>query len=75
MAVGKGKYDDLCTYVREQAKAGGACIMVLGGDAGWGFSIQAPAPALLDLAKLLRHMADTIERDLPKDLVELYKRS
>jgi hypothetical protein len=73
MAVGKGKYDDLCTYVREQAKAGGACVLVLGGDAGWGFSIQAPPLAMLDLANVLRHMADTIERDMPKDLDDLLR--
>jgi hypothetical protein len=73
MAVGPGKYDDLCTYVREQSKATGACVMVFGGEAGWGFSIQAPPFAMLDLAKLLRYMADRCEKDMPKDIVEIIR--
>jgi hypothetical protein len=68
MALGAGKYDDLCTYVREQSKAMGACVMVFGGEAGWGFSIQAPPEAMLDLTRLLRHMADVCEQDVPKDI-------
>jgi hypothetical protein len=68
MALGAGKYDDLCTYVREQSKAMGACVMVFGGEAGWGFSIQAPPEAMFELAKVLRHMAEVCERDMPKDI-------
>ena len=29
MAEGPGKYDDLCTYVREQANAQGVLLIVL----------------------------------------------
>lgn len=38
MALGPGKYDDLCTYVREKAKAEGAIVIVYGGERGQGFS-------------------------------------
>jgi hypothetical protein len=73
MAVGAGRYDDLCTYVREQSKAYGACVMVFGGKSGWGFSIQAPPDAMLELPKLLRHMADVCEKDAPKDILDWAK--
>ena len=73
MAVGKGKFDDLCIHVREKAGAMGACVMVFGGEAGWGFSIQAPPEAMLGLAGLLRHMADVCEQDLPKDIEQYAK--
>lgn len=59
MPVGPGKYDDLCTYVREQAEADGVIVIVYGGNKGPGFScqfsdlrLQAMVPAVLrDVAK------------------------
>ncbi len=44
MTVGPGKYDDLCTYVREQANAEAVILIVLGGNKGSGFSCQAIVP-------------------------------
>jgi hypothetical protein len=61
MAIGPGKYDDLCTYVREQAKAKAAVIMVFEGADGSGFSCQADLATTLRLPALLRQMADEIE--------------
>jgi hypothetical protein len=75
MALGPGKYDHLCTYVREQARAGGACVMVFEGAAGWGFSVQAPPIAMPDLARLLRHIADTMDQDVRKDLKDIVQRN
>jgi hypothetical protein len=75
MALGPGKYDDLCTYVRQQAKAGGACVMVFNGEKGWGFSVQCPPEALLDLSGVLRHISDTIRADAAKDLREIHERN
>lgn len=54
MAIGPGKYDDLCTMVRDRAKADGAVVIVIGGERGTGFSCQ------LDLAMTL-HLPDILE--------------
>lgn len=64
MAIGPGKYDDLCTLVREKAEAAGAVIIVLGGNKGEGFSAQVPPVELFNLARVLRYMADEIERSV-----------
>lgn len=61
MAIGPGKYDDLCTYVREQAKATGAIVIVFDGEHGQGFSVQLPPWALHKIASVLRHVAREIE--------------
>jgi hypothetical protein len=67
MALGPGKYDDLCTEVRLKAKSLGCILMILDPNAekGWGFSVQAPIPEVLKLPKLLRHIANEIDRDGP----------
>ena len=64
MALGPGKYDDLCTYVREQAKAEAAIVVVIGGAKGGGFSVQAPLEIQLGLPALLRKLAQDIEQTL-----------
>jgi hypothetical protein len=61
MAVGQGSYDDVCTYVRETTKAVGAIVIVFNGEFGSGFSVQAPLELTVNLAAVLRHMADDIE--------------
>ncbi len=63
--IGAGKYDKLCSLVRTKAQAQGAVIIVLGGNRGSGFSCQLPGFAHLELPKMLRHMADEIEKDIP----------
>lgn len=60
--LGAGVYDDLCTYVREKAKAHSAIVMVFGGEHGAGFSCQAIGEVLLDLPRVLRVTADQIEK-------------
>lgn len=65
---GPGKYDDLCIYVREQAKAEGAIVIVLGGHKGSGFSVQLPILAADRLPTILRETADKIEKDLKGDV-------
>lgn len=62
MPEGKGKYDALCTYVREQAKAVGAAVIIVKGEKGSGFSVQAPASLGLALPQMLRMMADEMEK-------------
>jgi hypothetical protein len=61
MAMGPGKYDDLATYVREQAAAKAVIVIVFDGYRGSGFSVQAEAGMLLPLPSLLRRLADQIE--------------
>ena len=61
--LGAGKYDDLCTYVREAAQAQGALLIILGGNKGSGFSIQADLVTTLRVPEILRRVADQIEAD------------
>jgi hypothetical protein len=67
MAIGPGKYDDIATYVREQAWAQGVVLIVLGGRFGSGFSVQSASPiALLQLPQMLRDLAAKIDADMRK---------
>jgi hypothetical protein len=62
--IGPGKYDDLATEARERAKATGVILIVIQGEHGSGFSCQANLQVTLELPKMLREMADEIEKDL-----------
>jgi hypothetical protein len=62
MAFGPGKYDDLCSLVRDKAQAMGVLVIVLGGEKGNGFSCQADLATTLMLPDLLRTVADQIEK-------------
>ncbi len=66
MPLGKGKYDDLCTYVRETTKAHSVIVMVFGGDKGTGFSVQAHDLVVITLPKILRDTAQQIEDSFKK---------
>ena len=66
MAIGPGKFDWLCTEVREKTKARGAIVVVMEGEGGSGFSVQAPIEVQLKLPELLRTLAAHIESDLKK---------
>jgi hypothetical protein len=70
MALGPGKYDDLCTYVRKQVGlvedgnlSGGVVVIVLGGNRGNGFSVQADLRSTLELPELLEQLAREIRKD------------
>lgn len=64
MATGPGKYDNLCTYVREQAKADGSIIVVINGEHGGGFSVQADMATQRRLPDILEGIARQIRADL-----------
>lgn len=64
MPMGPGKYDDLCTYVREKAQADGVLLFVSCGERGHGFSVQAGFELTLLLPTILRDIADEIEKTL-----------
>jgi hypothetical protein len=69
MAIGPGKYDAECTYVRDQADAARAAVIVIGGKLGHGFSVQGEGDAFQELAMLpglLRKMANDIEASYAK---------
>lgn len=55
-----GKYDNLCTLVREKSKAKGAIVIIFDGTKGHGFSVQAPPIILNDLPEILEDIAKTI---------------
>lgn len=62
MTDGPGKYDDLCTIVREAAAAVGVVVIVMGGNRGSGFSAQVQEPLTPDkLATLLEDVAKQIK--------------
>ena len=64
MAQGPGKYDDLCTVVRETADADGVLLFVANGKHGNGFSVQATSFELIaSLPALLESMAESIRED------------
>jgi hypothetical protein len=67
MAMGPGKYDDLCTLVRERAQATAVVLIVFEGNLGNGFSCHAPPELLKGLPDVLRSVAGDIERDLNKN--------
>lgn len=60
MPIGPGRYDKLCTLVRERSKALGAVVIVFKGEHGDGFSMQAPIDITLDIANVLEETARQI---------------
>jgi len=64
MPSGPGKYDHLCTYVRVRSEAHAVAIVVIGGNKGNGFSIQAEADLMPFLPDLLETIARTMRGDL-----------
>jgi hypothetical protein len=63
MAQGPSKYDKECTLVRDSASAKVALVIVIGGDRGDGFAMQAGTevpPSVV--AQMLRNVAEQIER-------------
>lgn len=55
-----GKYDQLCTLVREAADAESAIVIVVNGKLGSGFSVQATEDVLARLPDTLEHVAKAI---------------
>lgn len=59
--VGPGKYDDVCTLVREQTNAACAIVVIIEGDKGSGFSVQTTADVNGNtIALLLENMAQQL---------------
>lgn len=64
MTQGAGKYDELCTYVREQAQAAGAIVIITDGNKGMGFSVQLPPDLLATLPDVLTNIAKEVAKDM-----------
>ena len=65
MALGPGKYDDLCTAARMMGRAESVVVIVLNGERGSGFSVQTTDPDFhRKLPRLLRDTADQIEASM-----------
>jgi hypothetical protein len=58
------KYDDEVTWVLERTRASGVVLIVVGGDRGEGFALQATRKVTPRLPMVLRDIADQIEKDL-----------
>jgi hypothetical protein len=66
-----GKYDEACTVARMMGGGKAAFLIILEGKDGNGCSVQAPPELILHLPGLLRHLADSIERD-QSDVTVIY---
>jgi hypothetical protein len=61
--LGPGRYDDEVTALRERYHAHGVVLIVLGGDKGEGFSMQADLETTLRLPERLEHIAAQLRED------------
>jgi hypothetical protein len=64
--IGPGKYDDVCTIVREKTDALTAIVIILDGNKGSGFSIQTHRIGVVNvdaLADMLEHIARQLRED------------
>lgn len=77
MSIGPGKYDELCTVVREGAQAEGAVVIVIGGNRGSGFSVQGSLAVhklvrdtLVRMTTVVHDDVASLERDRMRSLLE-----
>lgn len=66
MAFGPGKYDDVCTEIRTKTNAQGVVVIILKGNKGDGFSMQADPVTTAALPEMLESIARQIRADLKK---------
>jgi hypothetical protein len=67
MAEGSGKYDDICVEVLERTRASCACVIVIDGKKGNGFSVNSVSRDLIDvLPSILEAVANEIRTDVFK---------
>jgi hypothetical protein len=64
MPIGRGKYDEQCTKIREETHAEGVFLAVFSGDQGMGFSVQAPFELLISMPAILRDVANQVEESI-----------
>jgi hypothetical protein len=68
--IGPGKYDDICTEIRERTESTLCCLIIGGGNKGDGMSLQlVNDPSLiLPTVMALRAVADQLENDLKEQI-------
>lgn len=64
MPMGPGKYDDLATKVREES-GGSVLLIILDGNKGDGFAMQADVLTMLKTPEILRSVIKHIEESTP----------
>ena len=62
--IGAGKYADLTRLIRKRAKAKGVMVIIVGGYAGHGFSLEMDHQDTKRAPEMLRDVARQIEDDL-----------
>lgn len=65
MAIGPGKYDDICTTIRESV-GGSVIVLIKDGVRGSGFSCQADLETLQSLPEILESIAEQLRNDRKK---------
>lgn len=68
MTLGPGKYDEEASMVQQITGAAGVILIIIGGDKGEGFSVQATLPVTLALPQMLRNIADELASDVERVL-------
>lgn len=71
MAIGKGRYDDELTRACAAVGAAAGVLIVMDGDEGPGFSVQATLEQMRQLPGVLRELAAIVEQDMSRDVDEL----
>jgi hypothetical protein len=71
MALGPGKYDNLCSLVRRKAMARCALVIVLNGNKGDGFSCQMQTESPLEYTRTLIVVLRSVLEQLEADLIAL----
>ena len=61
MSTNMGKYDDIATRARLDAKAVGVILIIYNGEFGDGLSVEAPASVINLMPFELRQLATAIE--------------
>lgn len=59
--LGGGKYEAETADVLEKCEAAGVILLVFEGKHGTGFSVAAPPQVCMNLPRILRSVADSIE--------------
>jgi hypothetical protein len=72
MPIGPGKYDAHATRIRQQTGAPGVIVIVFDPShpERCGFAVQATKAITLGLPSLLRDLADSIDKDVAKDVAD-----
>lgn len=61
MPTGPGKYDSICTLVRETSHARAAIVIIIGGNQGTGYSLQTEMElSAIAMATILEEIATEI---------------